>query len=308
MLDSIVNDIKGQFRSGNMVTRLIIINVGLFAMLYLVKIIMILFSGGQHQAAFQNLIRFLAVHSSITFDLTHPWVLITHMFMHIGFWHLLFNMLLLYWFGRIVGDLIGDDKPLTIYLLGGLSGMVFYILGSNFMTGMGSMAFGASAAVMAFAVAAASIAPDYSMRLILIGDVRLKYIVLVLLVLDLIGIANMSNTGGHIGHLGGAFFGWLYVYLLREGNDLSIPVNNAMNRVTDLFTGREAHKGRSRRSLRVEHISKNMGQERQKKTNVSKEALSREEQIDRILDKIRKKGLDSLSQDERDILKDASEE
>lgn len=308
MLDSIVNDIKSQFRSGNMVTRLIIINIGFFVLLYLVKIIMILFSGGQHQVAFQQLIRFLAVHGNISFDLTHPWVMITHMFMHVGFWHLLFNMLLLYWFGRIVGDLIGDDKPLTIYLLGGGSGMIFYILGSYFITGMGSMAFGASAAVMAFAVAAASIAPDYVMRLILIGDVRLKYIVLVLLVLDLIGIANMSNTGGHIGHLGGALFGWLFVYLLRAGTDLSTPVNKGMDWVTALFEGKSAYRGRSESPLTVKHVSSQLSRERGGTTKRSKEMLSKEEKIDKILDKIRKKGLESLSQEERDILKDASEE
>lgn len=308
MLDSIVNDIRSQFRSGNMITRLIIINIGFFALLYLVKITMILFSGGQHEYAFQNLLGFLAVHSSISFDLTHPWVLITHMFMHIGFWHLLFNMLLLYWFGRIVGDLIGDDKPLAIYILGGFSGMILYIIGSQFIIGLGSMAFGASAAVMAFAVASATIAPNYSMRLILIGNVRLKYIVLVLLVLDLIGIANMSNTGGHIGHLGGAFFGWLFVYLLRAGMDLSVPINNAVYWLSSLFTGSNAYKGRSKQSLKVEHVSKNISMDRKRNPASTQEELSREDRIDRILEKIRRKGLDSLSQEEKDVLKDASEE
>lgn len=307
MFSSIANDIKAQFRSGHMVTRLIFVNVGVFALIYLVKIILMLFSGGNHQVAFQKVIYYLAVHGNIGFDLLHPWVFITHMFLHVGFWHLVFNMLWLYLFGRIVGDLIGDDKPLALYILGGLSGMVFYVASSYLIGSVGSTAIGASAAVMAFAVASAMIAPDYVVNLIFIR-VRLKYVVLVMLVLDLVGIANVSNTGGHFGHLGGAFFGWLYVYLMREGTDLSIPVNRIFHWISALFIPQQVSTAASRSSkhLKVEHVASVIKKERSKKGKHKSDALSEQDRIDLILDKIREKGINSLSDEEREFLNNAS--
>jgi membrane associated rhomboid family serine protease len=306
MFDSIAQDIKAQFRNGNMVTRLIILNVGVFALLYLIKIILILFSGGNHGAAFNNIIFYLAIHSDLIFDLKHPWVFFTHMFLHEGFFHLLFNMLLLYWFGRIVGDLIGDDKPLAIYILGGLSGALLYVVSGYAIDGVGSIAIGASAAVMGFAVAGAAISPDYTLNLILIGPVRLKYVVLVLLVIDLIGIANMSNTGGHIGHLGGALFGWVFVYYLRNGTDLSVPVNNIMDWFMRLFDTNASRSRQKKKHLRVEHVSKKIQRRKRGKGNHHSDSLSDQERIDMILDKIRKNGLESLSEEERAFLNKAS--
>lgn len=121
----------------------------------------------------------------------------TSMFLHEGFWHLLWNMLFLYWFGRIVGDFIGDQRILPLYLLGGLTGAVVFFISANLLPyGMGGrFALGASAGVMAIVVAAGTISPDYIMRLLLLGDVKLKYIVAVLVFLDLILIPNGGNTG-----------------------------------------------------------------------------------------------------------------
>ena len=185
--------------------------------------------------------------------------------------------------------------------------MVFYIASSYLLGSVGSTAIGASAAVMAFAVASAMIAPDFVVNLIFIR-VRLKYVVLVMLVLDFIGIANVSNTGGHFGHLGGAFFGWLYVYLLRDGTDLSIFVNRIFNWFSDLFTPVQVSDSRSRsaKHLKVEHVASAIKKDRSKKGKHKSDALSEQDRIDLILDKIREKGINSLSDEEREFLNNAS--
>ena len=143
-------------------------------------------------------------------NLRHPWAIFTHMFLHIGPFHILWNMLIFYWFGRIVGDLIGDQRVLPIYLVSGLGGALIYFLTANLLGTVSSVALGASAAVMGTALAAAILSPDRLMHLLLLGPVKLKYIVGALILLDFISVANNPNSGGAFGHLGGALFGWLF--------------------------------------------------------------------------------------------------
>ncbi len=210
MVDSILNDVKKEFSHGNMITRIIIVNVALFMLLNLVKLLLYFASGGVLPEAYDTFRNFFLISSDWQHTLTHPWSLITSMFMHEGVFHILFNMLFLYWFGKIVGDLIGDEKILPIYLLGGLAGMVAYFLSANIMPFGelgGRYALGASAAVMAIVVASGMIAPNYIMHLLFLGAVKLKYIVTALVFIDMISLANNVNTGGHFAHLGGALFG-----------------------------------------------------------------------------------------------------
>ncbi|MEM9992180.1 MAG: rhomboid family intramembrane serine protease, partial [Bacteroidota bacterium] len=245
MFDSIWEDIKREFSYGNMVTRLVIINVVVFVSINLVRLLLFLASGGSVPEFYQDILHFFCMSSDWFHVLTHPWGIFTSMFLHEGLWHILWNMLFLYWFGRIVGDFIGNQRILPLYLLGGLVGSVFYFLSALFLP-IGPFALGASGAVMAIVVAAGTIAPDYMMRLIFLGDVKLKYIVAVLVFLDLIGIANNTNTGGHFAHLGGAAFGAFFVTQLRRGNDLSLPVNNMIDSIKNFFKS----EGRAKASKR----------------------------------------------------------
>ena len=139
--------------------------------------------------------------SDLLWDVKHPWLIFSHMFTHIGVFHLLFNMLILYWFGRIAADLVGDHRMLPLYLYSGLSGALIYLLTAPLIYPGGSNLHGASAAIMGIVAAAGMTAPDYQMRLLLLGDVRLKYIVAALLLLYIAGIANLDNVGGHFAHL-----------------------------------------------------------------------------------------------------------
>ena len=145
MLKSIAEDIRRQFDYGNKITRLIIINAAVFIAINLVSLGFTLMAGFQPNARFEDVVRFFSLSSDLMFTATHPWVLITHMFLHVGFWHFLFNMLFLYWFGRIVADFIGDHRTVPLYLMSGLFGALIFLIISPFLGVAGSYAYGASA-------------------------------------------------------------------------------------------------------------------------------------------------------------------
>ncbi len=303
MLTSIWEDLKRQFNYGNMITRIILVNVVFFVLANIANLLITIFGGFEHNGIFYDkVVKYFAINQSLWFDLTHPWVIFTHMFFHVDFWHILWNMLFLYWFGRIVGDFIGNHRILPIYLMGGLFGALFYLLSANFV-GVGSMALGASAAVMAFVVASGVLSPNYTMNLILIGEVKLKYVVAILVFLDLIGIANLGNTGGHFAHLGGALFGWIYVVQLRNGNDWSEPVNKWLGIFSNYFSNIFKRKSKGPRM-----VYKNTDNQKAKGSSLSdKEKPSRhQDRLDAILEKIKLNGYESLSEEEKEFLFNAS--
>jgi membrane associated rhomboid family serine protease len=293
MFRSIIDDVKRAFETGNMVTRIVILNVVIYMITALLEAFMPETAG--------TVLSWLAVPGEPIKLLTRPWTLITHMFIHSGFWHMGWNMLMFYWFGTITGDLLGDKRILPVYILGGLIGAVAYILSYQLVPGIGYMALGASAAVLALVFAAVATAPDYNMRLLLIGDVKIKFIGLFILFFDLIGIKSGYNSGGHIAHIGGSLFGMAYVYLLRQGTDLSSYVNA----VISIFTqNQKPSRTKSKSKLRVEHKAENI----RPKTDKNKLQIERQVIIDKILDKIRVSGYDSLSEEEKETLFQASKE
>ncbi len=315
MFESIWEDVKQQFKMGNMVTRLVILNVAVFMIVNLIRLIIIIANGWDTDSTtFTDFIHFFCLSSDLFYNLTHPWVIFTHMFLHVDFLHILFNMLYLYWFGRIAGDFIGDRKILPLYLLGGLVGALVYLISYKFLPfaeGATGYALGASAGVMAVVVASGTIAPNYIMRLILLGDIKLKYIVAALVFLDLVGIGGNYNTGGHFAHLGGAFFGWLFVGQLKSGNDLSIPVNNILDKVFGFF--QELFGGRSSKRPKVIYKNPNIKKQQssQKRSqnrfeSKSKDGMSHQERVDSILDKIKQSGYESLTEEEKEFLFNAS--
>ncbi len=302
MLQSILADVRKEFAMGNVVNRLIIINVAVFILVNIVKLSLNLANQGEIPPFYRTFIEFFSISSSILHNVTHPWVFITSIFLHERFWHILWNMLFLYWFGRIVGDMIGDRKIFPLYLLGGLVGCFVFWMSAQFMPfgAVGTVyALGASAGVMSIVVASGMIAPDYNMRLLLIGDVRLKYIVFFLVLLDVFALGGDVNTGGHFAHLGGAFMGWFFVQQLRVGNDWSDGVNNIMAKIVQFFSeGRPQTRITKERTLVVK-----------KNYHKNTETLSKDEiedRVDKILDKIKASGYDSLSREEKEFLNNAS--
>ncbi|MBK8624369.1 MAG: rhomboid family intramembrane serine protease [Saprospiraceae bacterium] len=292
MFRSIADDIKSSFDYGNMIVKLIIINIAVFVITALLSAFFPLFYA-------TNILPYIAIPGDLITLLYRPWTIVTHMFLHDGLWHLIGNMITLYWFGNIAGDLLGDKKILPVYILGGLMGALFYILSYQFLPNIGVFALGASAAVLAIVFTAVATAPDYVVSLVLLGDVRIKFIGLVILFLDIIGTQSNINSGGHIAHLGGTLFGFLFVYLLRSGRDLSLSFNNFIDFIT--FKKRERPKRKT--TLKVAHRAENF-QQKATKTSSSKTDISI--RVDEILDKIKQKGYDSLTDEEKEVLYHAS--
>lgn len=310
MFNSIFQDIKNQINFGNNITRLIIINVVVFIVLYVVFAFVALAVGPPRYIEVQNTIaEFLSLPSTPIDILKKPWTIITHMFLHRGPFHMIFNMLYLYWFGRIFGDLMGDRRVVPLYLLSGLMGAVFYVLGTNLLLDRPATALGASAAVLGIIVASAVVAPNYNIRMILLGDIKLKYIALAAILIDLVGIANLNNTGGHFGHIGGMVMGWLMISLINSGNDPSPWFHNTYNSIVGIWDKSKSKKPKS--PLKVRHKSTS-GRKAKRDTNIQGNASnirSEEEfQLDRILDKISKKGMSSLTKEEKEFLDKASKD
>lgn len=297
MIDSIRNDIRQIFSSGNMVSRLLVINIFVFAVLILLQAF--LRNLGYFDPIFQN----VALHGLPEKLLFKPWTVFSHMFVHLGFWHLVWNMVGLHLFGRIVGDLLGDQRILPTYLMGGLAGAVIFILYAIItQTSYDITAHGASAAVCALAAVAGIIAPDYEIRLLLIGNIKLKYIVLAFIIMDLVGSQGYSNAGGHYAHLGGSLMGLMIALQLRNGVDLTSW--------SSVFSkGFQNRKPRSTskvaRKLKVEYKSPSLSG-RHSLSDHYEETSDFEEELNRILDKIKATGYDKLTSEEKDFLTNAS--
>lgn len=218
---------------------------------------------------------------------SHFWTPFTYMFMHAGIFHILFNMLWLYWIGQIFEEYLGNKRTIGLYLLGGLTGAIFFIAAYNIFPFFapvlsGSTVVGASASVMAIIVATATLLPDYSIGLILIGPVKLKWIALFYVVVDFLSIAG-PNAGGEFAHLGGALFGFIYIKQLQRGHDW-------IGAIAGIFKKRSKMKVVSRNS----------------DGNIS--GKPRQDEIDRILDKITDSGYESLNKQERETLSRASKD
>jgi membrane associated rhomboid family serine protease len=293
---ALLDDIKFQFRTGNILMQLIYINGGVFLAMMILRVLLFLTGSAD---IFEQFSFYLTIPASVKTLLFRPWTLLTHMFVHAGFLHIIFNMMWLYFGGTLFLTFHDSKKLLSTYLLGGFTGALFFILGMNlfpvFQASVPySFAEGASAAVLAIIVAVATTAPNYVVRLVLLGPVKLKYIAIVSVLLDVLLIPG-GNAGGHMGHLGGAFFGFVYASQLKQGRDLTVDF------LKPYFWLREKWANRTNR-IKVVH--------RKPKSDYdyNAEKASKQEQVDAILDKIKRSGYDSLSANEKEILFKASKE
>lgn len=304
MFRSIIDDIRFQFQTGNTITRLIIVNVAIFLAAIVLQLILMLTGGpDQHDGLYQRVIQYLFLSQDILWDAKHPWVLFTHMFTHIGFFHMLFNMLILYWFGRIAGDLLGDHRMLPLYLFSGLTGALLYLLTSPLFYA-GSTLHGASGAIMGIVAAAGMTAPDYQMRLLFFGDVKLKYIVFGLLVVYLVSLAGLDNAGGQMAHFGGAAFGFFYVHMLRQGHDLTKGFRRLVS-----FLKKPSYKPTRpvKRRVPLEVRSRSGPRQRDVQAPPTGSYMGEQERLDYILEKIKKTGFNSLNEEEKKFLDEASQ-
>jgi membrane associated rhomboid family serine protease len=293
-------------QANNALILLIAINMIIFVILAFLKAVFYLrFESGAEALHFynDNVLSLFALPADVNKIGSHPWTILTHMFTHDSVWHLLGNMLWLWVFGYIFLDLTGNRKIIPVYLYGAFVGALAFVLAYNFLPGLRSSlpvvkALGASAGVMAIAAAVTTISPAYRIFPMLFGGIPVWVLMVIYLIIDLASIP-LSNPGGHIAHLAGALTGFLFIYFFRKGYDWSEWMNNFFDWVSNLFNPEKPKKGKN---IKQELFYKTDKQPYRKTPNIT------EQRVNDILDKISQKGYNSLSEEEKDILKRASQE
>ena len=278
-MNSIIDDLKFQYRIGGIANKMIYWNVGIF----LLSLVFYQFKTGQFD--FPN---WLQLVSEPIVVLHYPWTLVTYAFLHGSFWHLLFNMMVLNFASRLFLTFFTQKQYLGLYLLSAIFSGLCFVVSFYFLNKVSEMV-GASGAIMALLVGATTYQPLMNVRLLLIGNVKLWYITAVLLLLDLLQI-QMDNTGGHIAHLSGALFGYIYIKLLQNGTDLSKIVDSVLN----LFSKKKST------PFKKVHVNPRKPAVKRDSKIVVKDKT--QQQLDEILDKISQSGYDSLTAEEKEFL------
>lgn len=292
-------------QSGNALVMLIAINLVFFVLFAFVNVFYY-FTYTQPAADtkfYNDVYTNLALPASLNEFVKKPWTLITHMFYHYGVWHIITNMLWLWAFGYILQDLTGNKKIIPIYIYGGLAGAIAFVAAFHLVPSLkqhidSANAVGASAGIMAVAVATTMIAPGYRIFPMLNGGVPLWVLTMIFVIIDLATIPG-ANSGGHIAHIAGALMGFIFIYLFRKGYDLSEWMNNLFDWFSNLFN---PDKPSQRKKIRHELFYKAGTQPYKKTPNLT------QQKIDEILDKINQKGYNHLTEEEKELLERASKE
>lgn len=275
---SFINTVLTRFRQANIVEKLIYIHIAVFVLTSLLAV----FSKPYES---NIIIQWFSLNSDFDFFITKPWTIISYGFLHADFLHILFNAIVLYYFGNLFIQYFTQKQLLTFFLLGTLAGGFIFLLGYSFLPFLSNQRVplvGASAGVSAIIIGIATYMPNYQLKLRLIGAVKLWHIAAFYIFLDVLQLSG-NNAGGHLAHLGGALFGFLYVHQARKTK------TNIWGKIARFLTSKK-------KPLKTVYKSK--------KTSSKKEANTtyKQQKINVILDKISKSGYDTLSKDEKDFL------
>lgn len=292
-----LDEFKHAFRRyNNAHVQLIIINLVVFGVL---GVLMVVSTIGGFEGFFKLIHNQFQIPARFSEFVQRPWTIITYMFTHdlSGLLHILFNMLVLYWFGRLFTEYLGSDKLIAVYVLGGLAGGIAYLLAYNTIPFYATQAerfhigmVGASASVDAIVVAAATLLPNYTFFLLFFGPVKIKYIAAAVVFMSFLGTVG-TNAGGNIAHLGGALIGFVYIKQLQSGSDWGYWITATLDWIKSLF--------KPRPKVKVTYRS-GKGSKSGSKTTVT------QDEIDDILDKISAGGYESLTKEEKEKLFNAS--
>lgn len=293
------DDFKNAFqRHNNAHVQLIIINVVIFLTM---GVLMVTAKISGFDSLFTSVYNQFSIPPQIGAFLERPWTLLTYFFAHhfsyensyADIYHILFNMLALYWFGKLFVEYLGSDKLVAVYILGGLAGGLAYLTLYNtipfFMERSALGMVGASAAVYAVMVGVATLLPNYTFYLLIIGPVRIKYIAMFMIVLSFIGSVG-SNAGGNIAHLGGALIGFIYIKQLQAGVNWGMWITVTLDWFKDLF--------KSKPKVKVTYRK----EEKRSPAKPSSTSKASQAEIDAILDKISDRGYESLTKEEKEKL------
>ncbi|MCX6267139.1 MAG: rhomboid family intramembrane serine protease [Bacteroidetes bacterium] len=293
-----LEEIKRFFRQGSVLSVLILINVSIWVLVQAIKVIFFFYNSPDGEAVNTRLMQTLAIPASIPGLFAKPWTVFTYMFLHFDIWHILFNMLWLFWFGKIFLEFLPSRQLVLIYIFGGIGGGLFYVAAFNLFPVFSpiapvSFALGASASVMAIVTSIAIYVPNYTIQLFLFGRLKIIYLAAILFVFDFFMIPS-GNAGGHIAHIGGALFGGLYILLYRFSKTSSQPGN-----LSDFFWN-FIHKFR-KKAQTGPSAGINYGRPvTDEQFNLKKRQT--QNKVDEILDKISKGGYDCLTREEKEFL------
>jgi membrane associated rhomboid family serine protease len=292
-LKSLIEELKYSFkRKDNGLIKIILINIIIFVVVGVIFVF-------SHMTGYMTVLNFIQENQHLPAKFStfmyRPWTLVTYFFSHDiqNIFHIVFNMLFLYWFGNLIVEYLGNRRLVNLYILGGIFGGIFYLLLYNlvpfFVQNNMLLLIGSSGAVYAVVVAAATLLPDYTFYLIFLGPVKIKYIAAFYLFISFLGSVG-ANAGGNICHLGGALIGYIFIAQLKRGNDLGKPLSKTKDFIGNIIEKKPA--------MKVSYINK--GKE-------IKPDFPDQKEIDAILDKINRSGYESLSKEEKQKLFKASQ-
>ncbi|MFT6796501.1 MAG: membrane associated rhomboid family serine protease [Maribacter sp.] len=282
-------NLKYQFSRLSIAEKLIAINVLVFIVERLTTFLLRLSSN--------SIVQWFELPKDFFEFLLQPWSIVTYSFFHGGFGHLFWNMLLIYFVGRIFLNLFDARRFLNVYLLGVIMGGFFFFLGYNIFPAffnVNAYLIGASAGASAILIFICAYMPNQEVRLILF-NVKLWYIGAFVVLMDLIQLPASGNAGGHLAHLGGALLGYWYARQLVNGTDIGAGFSRFLDTIVNLFKG-----SKKKAPLKTVYKSKKEGATTTSKAQYDKQ--SSQKKIDAILDKISKSGYESLSKAEKDFL------
>jgi membrane associated rhomboid family serine protease len=293
---ALIDDLKFKLAQNNAVVKLIALNTIVYLVFALAHVFFWLFQANDVISAVEKL---FVLYASPSNFISQPWGIITYMFLHSGFFHVLFNMLWLYWLGMLLHEYLGNIRVYLVYFLGGVFGGLLYMFAYNvfpvFSSDLNtSFALGASAGILAIVAAAATLLPNYTVMLFGVFSVQLRYIAIFSVLVDLLNIPS-SNAGGRIAHLGGALAGFLFIKYLYTNNTFT----NAIHSVSSFFKGLFKQKPK----LTVHHKSNFVY--KQPNDSITK---PNQADVDAILEKISKSGYESLTAKEKELLFRASKD
>ena len=290
------DEILQTFREGSLLTKIIMINSAIFIVVALLNLVFWLFNSNL------SIAHYLQLPASPSVLLMQPWSILSFMFLHENFVHFIINILILYWFGTLFMQFFSQRDLVNVYLMGGLIGGITYMAAYAIFPALqpqaaGAMLEGASASIIALIVGAATARPNYSIRMMFIGDVKLKWIAIGAILISLLNV-NSENPGGNISHLGGALIGYLFAHFYGKGTNIAGWIGKALDGLSNLFNRKPKWR------MVYNQNDKNNAEDVDMVYNARKKA--EEDDIDAILDKIKAGGYNSLSNDEKRRLFEAS--
>ena len=284
-----MNNLIQAYKNCSLSNKLIVINIGIFIFIQILNTVFLLFN-----VSIKEFISLFEVPSSLSQLAIQPWSIITYSFLHAGIFHILFNMLWLYWFGQLFLTFFTEKQFVGIYLLGAISGAVLFVLAYNFFPYFTSInhtiyLVGASASVMAIVFASAFYNPNLEIHLLFLGKIKLIYLAIGSFIIDFLSVTS-TNAGGHIAHIGGALLGILFAVQYKKGKDFSNIINKPIDWIVSFMP-----KTKKKRP-KVFHKKENIDWSYNDKKNRD---LA---EIDSILEKIKRSGYNSLTKEEKQKL------